>query len=484
MGDNLKEKMIGAVAWTSIDRFGMQVVQFVVGIILARLISPENYGLIGMVMIFIPISTLLVEGGFGQALVRKQNASESDFNTVFIFNVAVSVILYFILFFAAPFVAIFFNEPQITVIARILFLVIFFNSFYLIPVVKMQRNLDFKGNAKINIFSILCSGSISVILAFSGFQVWALVFQQVFFHFFRLLSSLYYVKWKPTFSFSFRIIREMAAFSLHLLGTNILNAVFNQIYIIILGKFYSKYQTGLYTQANKLNETTNSTFQTILIGSTYSLLVKIQDDDERFWRVFRGIASKISIVSFPFMFVLVSVAFPLIVVLYSSIWIEVVPYFQLLTISALFAPLYGLNMNALNARGKSKITFRIEIIKKSLILLSVFFCFRWGIIAMLTGYIAACFVAYVISMFFVKNNLNHYIKHQISDFLGCIGIGLLIAGVNFGISQLIENIYILLTMQLVASGVIYLVSVRFFYNPLFQQVLNLIKEKIILIRKK
>ena len=435
-------------------------------------------------MIFIPISTLLVEGGFGQALVRKQNAGEIDFNTVFFFNLSVSIILYLTLFLTAPFIANFFNEPQITTIARVLFLVVLFNSLYLIPVAMMQRNLDFKGSAKINIFSILCSGTISVILAFSGFQIWALVFQQILFHFFRLLSSQYYIKWKPKFMFSFQVIREMGTFSLHLLGTNILNAIFNQIYIIILGKYYSKYETGLYTQANKLNETTNSTFQTILVGSTYTLLVKIQDDNERFRRVFREIASKISIVTFPFMFVLISVAFPLIIVLYSNIWEKTVPYFQLLTISALFAPLYGLNMNALNARGKSKITFRIEIIKKSLILLSVFICFHWGIMAMLTGYVVACFVAYGVSMFFIKYNLNHYIKHQIVDFLGCFGIGMIIAAVNFGISFLIENIHLLLITQLVASGIIYLFCIKLFYNQLFIQALVFVKEKMKLIKRK
>ena len=175
--------MIGAVAWTSIDRIGMQAVQFVVGLILARLISPENYGLIGMVMIFLPVSTLLVDGGFGLALVRKQNADEMDFNTVFLFNIFVSVILYLFLFLAAPLIAAFFNEPQLINISRVLFLIILINSLYLIPIAKMQRNLDFRGSAKVNIFSILCSGIISVILAFSGFQVWALVLQQVLFHF-------------------------------------------------------------------------------------------------------------------------------------------------------------------------------------------------------------------------------------------------------------------------------------------------------------
>ncbi len=484
MGDNLKEKMIGAVAWTSIDRFGMQLVQFAVGLALARLVSPENFGLMGMVMIFLPVSTLLVDGGFGQALVRKQDADEKDFSTVFFFNIIISLVLYLILFFTAPLIAAFFAEPQLVGISRILFLIILINSLYLIPIAKLQRDLDFKGSAKINISSIVCSSIISVILAFNGFQIWALVLQQVLFHFFRLLFFQIYVKWIPGFIFSFQTIRELGKFSIHLLGTNMLNAVFNQIYVIILGKYYTKYETGLYYQANKLNETTNSTFQTILIGSTYSLLVKIQDDDERFRRIFRGIATKISAVTIPLMFILASVALPLIVVLYSDVWVKAVPYFQLLTLSAIFAPLYGLNINALNARGKSRITFRIEIIKKALILISVFVCFQWGIMPMLAGYIVSCYAAYGISMFFIKSNLTHYIRHQITDFAGYIGIGILVAACNFGISFLISDYYLLLTAQLVVSGILYLICMKLFYNQLYTQASDFLNDKLKLIRKK
>lgn len=484
MGDNLKQKMIGAVAWTSIDRFGMQLVQFAVGLLLARLVSPENFGLMGMVLIFLPISTLLVDGGFGQALVRKQDAGEKDFNTVFFFNIGVSLFLYLLLFFSAPLIANFFKEPQLVKISRVLFLIILFNSLYLIPIAKLLRDLDFKGNAKINIASIFCSSIISVILAFNKFEVWALVFQQVLFHFFRLLFFQLYVKWKPRLQFSFPVIRDLGKFSLHLLGTNLLNAVFNQIYVIILGKYYTKYETGLYYQANKLNETTNSTFQTILVGSTYSLLVKIQDDDERFRRVFRGIATKVSAVTFPLMSILVSIAFPLIIVLYSNIWEKAIPYFQLLTLSAFFAPLYGLNINALNARGQSSVTFRIELIKKALILVSVFICFQWGIMMMLVGYILACYIAFGISILYIKKDLKHYIKHQIVDFLGYLVIGIVIAASNFGISFLIENIYLLLFTQLAVSGIIYLGCIRVFYNELFTQALNFVLSQKNLFKRK
>ena len=484
MGDDLKQKMLSAMTWSTVDRFGQQAVQFVIGLILARLLTPDDYGLIGMVMVFVSLSTALVDGGFGQALIRKQNADETDYNTVFYFNIAISVSLYIILFFLAPSIAGFFNQPQLINISRVIFIAILFNALYLIPVAKMVRNLDFKNGAKINIFSVTCSGVAGVTMAFNGFGVWSLVAQQVLFHFFRMVSLHYFVKWKPRAIFSFNVIRNFWSFSINLLGTYILNMIFNYLYILILGKFYAKHEVGYYTQANKLNETTNTSFQSVLVGSTYSLLVKIQNDDERFRRIFREIARKISIITFPIMLVLIVVAHPLIYVLLTEKWIAAVPYFQMLCFASLFAPLYGLNISALNSRGKSKITFKLEIIKKALILLSVVICFHFGIIAMLIGYVLACFIAFLISILYLKTDLKHYIKHQITDFIGCIGIGIFIAACDFALSFLIHNNHMLLAIQVITSGILYILSIKLFYNELYSQVYQFILGKLALIKRK
>jgi len=484
MGDDLKQKMVSAMTWSTVDRFGQQAVQFIIGLILARLLTPDDYGLIGMVMVFVSLSTALVDGGFGQALIRKQNADETDYNTVFYLNIAISVSLYIILFFLSPSIANFFNQPQLINISRVIFIAILFNALYLIPVSKIVRNLDYKNGAKINIFSVTCSGIVGVSLALNGFGVWSLVAQQVLFHFVRMISFHFFVKWKPKAIFSFNVIRNFWSFSINLLGTYILNTIFNNFYMLILGKFYPKYEVGFYSQANKLSETTNSSFQSIFFGSTYSLLVKIQNDDERFRRIFRELARKISIITFPIMLVLIIVAYPLIFVLLTKKWIEAVPYFQLLCLGSLFAPLYGLNINALNSRGKSKVTFKVEFIKKVLILLSVVFCFHFGIITMLWGYVLACLIAYLISILYLKNDLNHYIKHQITDFIGCIGIGLFIAVCDLGLSYLIHNNHFLLGAQVVTSGILYIISIKLFYNELYKQVFKFIIGKLALINKK
>ena len=468
MADNLKSKMVSAVTWTTIDRIGQQGVQFFITLILARLLSPSDYALIALVAVFVSLSNTLVDSGFGQALVRKPDANEKDFNTVFFFNIFISVCLYFILYYSAPYIAQFFGKPKLVIVSRVIFIGILLNALYLIPTVKMVRALDFKSSTQVNIFSVICSGTVGIILAFKGFGVWSLVAQQLLFHFFRLISLTYIIKWKPQFTFSFNVLKSFWGFSMNLLGTNILTTLFNYIYILILGRLYpNKPEVGLYSMANKLNDTTNYSFQVIL-GSTYSILVKIQNDEERFQRVFREIVRKSSIIIFPVMLSLIVVANPLIFVLLKSQWMPSVPYFQLLCIASLFNPLYSLSISALNARGKSRITFRIEIIKKILILISVACCYSFGITALLLGFAVVNWISYVISVFELKRDMSHYWKHQLKDILPSLGIGLFIAIILGLFSLLISNQHLLLLIQLITGAGIYVLAVKIFYPDVFK----------------
>lgn len=474
MSDNLKQKMIGAVAWTTIDRFGQQASQFLVGLMLARLLSPADYGLLGMIMIFTTLSYVLVESGFTQALVRKQDATEIDYNSVFYFNIFTSIILYFILYFIAPYIAVFFKQPQLTLLSRVIFLAVFFNSMYLVPFTKLVKKMDLKTTTKISITSTVLSGICGLVLAFLHYGVWALVFQQVLYQFFRMIGSYYFEKWKPQLIFSFSVIREFGRFTINLLGTAILNILFNNLYIMLLSRFYPIKQVGFYTQSNKLSETFNFSFNAIITGSTYLIFTKIQDDNERFRRIYREIARKASIISFPIMLVLIAMASSFIYVLLSAKWMPAVPYFQLLCLASLFTPLYGLSISALNSRGYSKITFRIEIIKKVLTLLSVVICFQYGIIAMLWGYVFSCFISYLVSVLYLKSNIEHFVKHQINDFLGCLAVGLIIALCVFGISFLISNFYLLFALQILLAITLYIICIKLFYNDLYNSVLNFI----------
>jgi len=477
MGDNLKQKMLGALAWSSVDRLGQQVVQFVIGLILARLLNPTDFGLLGMVSIFSALSYVLVESGFGQALIRKQDANETDYNTIFYFNIGTSLLLYLILFACTPLIATFFVQPKLVIIGRIIFLAILFNAFYLVPFTQLVKVMDFKTIAKVNLFSTALSGILGIVFACMHLGIWALVVQQLSYHFFRMVFFHFSIKWRPKWLFSFQVIREFWKFSVNLLGTSVLNVVFNNLYVLLLSRFYPVKQVGFYSQSNKLSETFNYSFQQILLSSTYTLFTQVQDDNERLMRIFREVVKKTSIVSFPIMLILIAIANPFIYVLLSPKWLPSVPYFQMLCLASLFTPFYVLNMNALNARGKSKTTFRIEIIKKSLIILSVLCSFSFGIIGLLSGYVLSCFISYLISTYYIKKDILISIKSQLSDLFPNMVIGCILAVLAFSLSFFLTQPLLLLSSQLMLVTLIYVIIIRTTQPKLFGQIWGIVGDR-------
>lgn len=476
MSDNIKNKMAGTLAWTAVDRFGQQLIQFAVGIILARLLAPSEYTLIALVMIFITLSNTLVDGGFGYSLVRKKEITDRETNTVFFFNIIVSVTLYLLLYFSAPFIASFYQQPELVPVARVVFLAILINALYLIPNILLIRSLNFRATTTVNVISVIASGSIAVIMAITGSGVWALVAQQLAFPFFRVILATFFVRWQPQLQFSFAVLRNFFSYSVSMLGTSILNNIFSYIYILIFGKYYSKLEVGYYYQANKLNETTNFSFQAIL-GSSYNVFVKIQDDTERFKRVFRELVRKSSIIIFPLLMFLIAAADSIISVLLTEKWAHSIIFFQLLSFASLLNPLYTLITSALNARGKSKTTFYLEFLKKTLIILSVIICLKYGVYYLLIGFAIANFAATMIAVLAIKREIAHFWKHQLMDILPSVLLGSIIALAAFGLSYIIDIKLLLLIAQCVAAFVIYIGGVRVFYNELFQTVLNQIKIK-------
>lgn len=483
MSDNLKQKTVNAIKWSAIDRFGQQAVQFFIGILLARLLSPDDYGLISLIMIFAALSLVLVESGFGQALIRKKDATELDYNSVFYFNIFTSILLYSILFFSTPYIAAYFNQPQLDLLGKVIFVAILFNAFYLVPFARMTKELDFKSIAKVNLISTFLSGVLGVVMAFMHYGVWSLAAQNVSFQFFRMMAYQMIVKWRPKLLFSFSVIREFWGFTLPILGTALLNVVFNNLYVFILGKYYQKKDAGYYTQANKLSETFNFGFQQVLLSGTFSMFSQIQDDDQRFKRILREITRKASIVSIPVMLVFIAIAHPFVYVLLSAQWLPSVPYFQLLCLVSLFAPFYFLNITALNSRGLSKQTFVIETAKKVLILLSVVVSFKFGVLIMLWGYAMASFIAYLISVVYIKRDITHYIKNQITDLFPAFTIGVLTALPAYLLSFVITNNYLLISAQFVVVMIIYVSSVKLIQPELYGKTLDIIKDKVSFLKK-
>lgn len=467
--------MISALTWNFVNVFGLQLVQVIIGIILARLLTPEMFGEIGVLFIFIGIGTVLTDGGFGQGLIRQKETTSTDFSTIFWFNLIVSLFLYACLFFASPAIAAFFKLPHLTLISRVLFLAIILYPIYFIQQVKFTRELRYKENAKINIISIIASGLLSIIAAFSGMGVWALVVQQLSFHFAKSVCFIIFSKWRPELVYRWDTIRNLWKFSIPMLGQTLLNVIFTNIYTVIIGRNYPIKEAGYFNQANKYSETLNATTQGILHTSTFPIFSKAQDNAPRLVNMQRKLSKSVVMLTFPVVILLVIIAEPLLVSLLGAKWTPSVPLFQLLLIANIFTPLYLINVNLLNSRGESNRTLRLEIIKKGLILVSIAACFSMGVKMMLVGLIIANFISVGLIMRLIKKSLSHYFRHQLLDVIPILLVTLLIGSLIYLVGFVITAYIPLLVIQTIIFLSLYALAIRFLYPAQFEEAIVSIK---------
>jgi teichuronic acid exporter len=464
MGDGLKNKMISGLAWSTVNVFGLQFIQLLIGIFLARVLHVEEFGQIGILFFFVGISTVLIDGGFGQALIRKKDASQIDFSTLFYINFLVSILIYIILFVTTPYIVSFFNLPTLTSVARVLFLSIIVFSFYFIQQTQLSKKLNFKANAIVNIISISISVTIALTLAIKGFGIWVLVFQQLSFHISKALIFPFFLRWKPSLTFSWNFVKESWRFSIGIFGQSLLNVIFTNIYTLIIGKFDTVRNVGYYTQANKYSETVNVASNSILSAGTFPIFAQVHDDQPRLLRIYRRLVSSITMLTFPLALFLIAAAKPLIINLITEKWLESVVLFQLLIVSNLFYPIYSINVNILNARGESKNTFKLEIFKKILILISIAATFSFGIKIMLCGLIVANTFAFIASMFLIKKSIIHYLRHQVLDIATTLTLTVLIGIIVYLINYTEYTEAVKLIMMVVSFALLYLVAIRIFFK--------------------
>lgn len=479
MSDNLKSKTIGALKWAAADRVAQQGIQFIIGIVLARLLDPKDYGLMGMIIIFAQIAYVMVESGLGSALVRTKDITEKHKNTVFYTNCFISVLLYIVLWFCSPLIADFFNQPSLIWIARVTFLAILFNALYIVPFNMQGRALDYKTITKINFSATLLSGISGIVMAFCDYGVWALVVQQTSYHFFRMISCNIFTRWKPRLMFSFSILKSYAGFSVNMLGTSLLTVIFNNIYTLLLGKLYPVKQVGYYTQGNKMSETINFTFVAIL-GTVYNLMAQIHDQKERIAQILRTFTKNVGIITIPITVFLIVAGKPLFFLLFGEKWLFAVPYFQIMLLANLFTPLYQIKVHALNARGRSRATFLIELVKRIIILASIGICLwmDWDIMIMLYCYVASCWLAYALSAIVIKKELTLYYKHQLFDIFHGIFSSIVVGIGTYFVAQFIDNLYITFAVQVASACALYAAYQYAFNLKAMNEIKNLLKGKI------
>lgn len=456
-----KSKAINGVGWSFFEAIGVRGVQFIIGIILARLLLPEQFGLISMLTIFIAVAQTFLDSGFGAALIQKPSITTKDSCSIFYFNILMGFAAAGILYVGAPLVASFYNQPTLAPLLRVMALILIINSFGLVHGVLLTRELNFKTQSKATLASSLFSGTIGVLLAWQGFGVWSLAYQQVSNAVFRVVFLWFFSKWRPSWIFSLQSLKEMFGFGSKLLTSSLLNTIFDNIYLIFIGKFFSAADLGYFTRANNLQRLPSSTLSGIISRVALPVFSSIQQNKTLLKRGMKKALSILVLINFPLMIGIAVTSRPLVLVLLTEKWLPCVPYLQLLSFAGLLYPLHLINLNVLQAMGRSDLFLQLEIIKKVLIALNIAITWRWGIMAMITGQVITSLICYYLNAYYNKELLDYSVLEQISDLYIYLLNAILMGIVVYSLSYLpFPDPLVLLVCQIPLGVIVYLISCR------------------------
>ncbi len=414
---SLKSKTIKGLSWSFLDRIASQITQFVFGIILARLLAPEEYGLLGMLAIFMSISGVFIYSGFGEALIRKANVKQIDYSTVFVFNLLVSILFYVLLFISSSLIASFFKESVLSEITKVFALILIFDAIGIIPRTILTKNVDFKSQAKVAVVASIISGIVGITLAFLGYGVWSLVIKSLLRSFLGSVLLWIFSNWQISLKFDVNSFREMFRFSSRLLASGLINQIFRNVYYFVIGRYYSAAQLGFYTKAQSFNSLFSSQLDGIVQRVSYPVLANLQNDPVKLKMAYKRLIKSTMLISFSLMMGMAALAEPMIITLIGEQWKQSVIYLQLLCFSGMLYPLHSLNLNMLNVKGRSDLFLKLEIFKKSLAVPGIMVGIFYGIELMLALGIVNTWIAYYINSYWSGKLANYPMKEQFLDIL-------------------------------------------------------------------
>lgn len=466
-----KSQIVIAGLWNLFERFYNQLIILILNIILARLLFPSDYGMIGMITIFLAISQSFIEGGFINALIQKQYRTENDFCTAFYFNIFVAISFYLILFLIAPWVSHFYNVPELTQIMRVITISIIFNSLSIVPRSILAINLEFNKQAKGSIASITISGLLSIYLALNGLGVWTLVIQSITL---ALLDSLFLfilVKWKPKLIFSVESFKDLFGFGSKLLMANLIDRIFRNIYLLIIGKFYTTDQLGYYTRAEQFSQIPATNISGVIQSITFPKMCELQNNIPQLRINYVRNIKFASFISFPVLLFVSFYSEPIVLFTLTEKWIRVAPLLTLLSIAGLIYPINFLNMNLLLAKKKSDLYLRLELIKKVLIIVVLIITVKLGISAIIYGQIIVAILSLFINAYYTNKMINYGIIKQLLDIIPFMIIAIISTGFSLFVSSyFIENWLIIILgfsiSMLLYLSVIYLSNLKNIRNDM------------------
>lgn len=477
MPESLKSKATKGIMWSSIERFSTQGIQFLIMIIMARLLTPKDYGLIGMVTIFLAVSQSLIDSGFSQALIRKQKRTDVDNSTVFYFNIVVSSILYIILFICAPLVADFYNQPELTNVMRVICFGVVLNSLAVVQRALLTVKIDFKTQAKASLSAAIFSGCIGIFLAYKNFGVWALVVQQLLNLSTNTLLLWIFSHWRPKAIFSWHSFKELFTFGSKLLASGIIDTLYRNIYPIVIGKLFNASSLGHYTRAQQFSEFLSSNVTGIIQRVTYPILCGIQNDTKSLETIYRKFLKLSAFVIFPLMIGLAAVAKPLVHIMLGPQWDFCGQLLQVLCFSMMWFPIHAINLNLLQVKGRSDLFLRLEIIKKALGISVLCITAPYGLIYMCYGQIFNSLIALIINTYYTGKLIRVGFLIQIRDLLPTTLLSLIMFATICVINSFINTNVLQLIIGIIVGIITYLSGSYFFKFTELTTLVSLVKRK-------
>ena len=478
MSESLKNKTQKGLAWSMIERFATQGVQFLFGIILARMLSPDDYGIIAMPLVFLAIAQCFIDSGFSGALIRKPNLTEDDLSTAFYFNIGVGVICYLISFFTSPLIADFYNTPILADLLKVTALATLFNPLCAVQQAILTKKIDFKTQAMVSLAGALVSGLVGLVMAYTGFGVWALVFQQVGGYVIRTILLWILCKWKPKRRWSRESFHYLWGFGSKMLASGLLEAIYSNIYPIVIGKYFSANDLGNYTRAQQFSNLPSSNVTGVLQRVTFPVLSSIQNEDERLARNYRKILKLSAFLIFPLMLILSAVADPLIRVLLSDKWEGCIILLQILCFSLMWYPIHAINLNLLTVKGRSDLFFRLEVIKKIMGVCIMVVTIPHGIIWMVSGGIVSSMISLIINTYYTGKLINVGYLKQMGDLLPIFGVSFAVWIIVHGSMMMSSNMYVQLIIGSLVGVIVYLVLAKLFLRTEWNDVMSMIPAKL------
>ena len=465
MAESLKDRTVKGLGWSALDNAARYGMQFVIGIVLARLLSPDDYGLLGLVGIVTVVCTALVNGGFTTALIRKKDATDEDYNTAFICNLSMSLLLYTVIFLCAPWIANFFGRVELTALVRASSLGLIIGALGMVQQTRLTKRIDFKTQTKITIAATALSGIVGIGMALADFGVWSLVAQQLMSQAVTTLLLYIYNRWLPRLRFSMESFHDLFGFGWKMMLSGVLDSVWKESYQMVVGKVYTPGALGQYTRAKQFSSLFSSNLTAVIQRVTYPVLSHIQDDKQRMVSAYRRIIRVTMFVTATGMCFLAAISEPMLYCLIGPKWHEASTYLPLICLNSTLYPLHAINLNMLQVQGRSDLFLGLEVVKKLIGLVPLAACVFWGIMPMLYVNLAVGVVAYLLNSYYSGRLIGYSSWMQAKDIAPSCLVAAIVAASVYFVKYLPVSYWVILPLQMVMGAVVFIVLCQLTRNP-------------------